>query len=115
MAFRMRYRQNRTHFAGGMLASAGGGSRTFAPEEIAFDPLRRWRSPRSGAEYPIAMRVRAGTMRFELAPLMDDQELDALMSTGTIYWEGAARALADGGETGRGYLELTGYWKPMRL
>lgn len=115
MAFRMRDRQNRTHFAGGTLASAGDGSRTFTPDEIVFEPLRRWRSPRSGVEYPVAMRVRAGARLWELAPLMDDQELDARMSTGTIYWEGAVRALADGAEAGRGYLELTGYWKPMRL
>ncbi|MGE3160892.1 MAG: lipocalin family protein, partial [Burkholderiales bacterium] len=43
------------------------------------------------------------------------QELDARESTGTIYWEGAVRALADGREVGRGYLELTGYWRPMAL
>jgi hypothetical protein len=28
---------------------------------------------------------------------------------------GAVRALQDGREAGRGYLELTGYWKPMKL
>ena len=43
------------------------------------------------------------------------QELDARASTGTIYWEGAVRALKAGKEVGRGYLELTGYWKPMAL
>jgi predicted secreted hydrolase len=50
---------------------------------------------------------------------MDDQELDARASTGTIYWEGAVRAYEGErrGETpiGRGYLELTGYWRPMKL
>jgi predicted secreted hydrolase len=46
---------------------------------------------------------------------MDDQELDARASTGTIYWEGAVRALRAGREAGRGYLELTGYWNPLRL
>jgi predicted secreted hydrolase len=46
---------------------------------------------------------------------MDDQELDARASTGTIYWEGAVRAFDRDNEIGRGYLELTGYWKPMKL
>jgi predicted secreted hydrolase len=46
---------------------------------------------------------------------MDDQELDARTSTGTIYWEGAVRALRDGREAGRGYLELTGYEAPLKL
>jgi len=46
---------------------------------------------------------------------MDDQELDARASVGTIYWEGAVRAFRDANEVGRGYLELTGYWRPMKL
>jgi predicted secreted hydrolase len=34
---------------------------------------------------------------------------------GALYWEGAVRALQSGRETGRGYLELTGYGKPLKL
>jgi predicted secreted hydrolase len=61
------------------------------------------------------MRVRAGDLQLDLEPMMDDQELDARGSTGTIYWEGAVRALRGGQRVGRGYLELTGYWNPVRL
>jgi predicted secreted hydrolase len=50
-----------------------------------------------------------------LEPLMDDQELDSRASTGTIYWEGAVSAFKGDAAVGRGYLELTGYWKPMKL
>ena len=50
-----------------------------------------------------------------LKPLMDDQELDSRASTGTIYWEGAVTATRNTAEVGRGYLELTGYWRPMKL
>ena len=50
-----------------------------------------------------------------LEPLMDDQELDSRLSTGTIYWEGAVSALQGTNVVGRGYLELTGYWKPIKL
>jgi predicted secreted hydrolase len=46
---------------------------------------------------------------------MDDPELDARVDTGTIYWEGAVRAIQAGREIGRGYLELTGYGKPLKL
>jgi predicted secreted hydrolase len=46
---------------------------------------------------------------------MDDQELDARATSGTIYWEGAVRAVEGGREAGRGYLELTGYWKPLQM
>jgi predicted secreted hydrolase len=61
------------------------------------------------------MRVTAGGESYDLAPLMDDQELDARRSTGTIYWEGAVRVLRAGSEIGRGYLELAGYWRPLEL
>jgi predicted secreted hydrolase len=100
MAFRMRDKSGRT---------------LYAPPGVTFEPVRMWRSPRTGVEYPIAMRVTSAGTSYLLDPLMDDQELDARTSTGTIYWEGAVRALRDGREAGRGYLELTGYWKPMRL
>lgn len=87
----------------------------YAPAGTAFTPLRSWRSPRTGVEYPVAMRVAAGGEQFDLTPLMDDQELDARRSTGNIYWEGAVRALHAGSEVGRGYLELTGYGRPLEL
>ena len=59
--------------------------------------------------------LRAAGVSYELEPLMDDQELDARASTGTIYWEGAVRALVEGREVGRGYLELTGYGESLKL
>ena len=46
-------------------------------------------------------------MASALSPLLEDQELDARASTGTLYWEGAVRIT--GSAAGRGYLELTGY------
>jgi len=100
MAFRIRDRQGGVYYA---------------PPGVAFEPRRAWRSPRTGVEYPVSMRVEANGQAYDLEPLMDDQELDARRSTGTIYWEGAVRALQSGKEVGRGYLELTGYWRPMEL
>jgi predicted secreted hydrolase len=96
MGFRMRDQAGATHYA---------------PPGIAMKPLRIWKSPRTGVEYPVSMQL--NDLRLE--PLMDDQELDSRLSTGTIYWEGAVRAFRGNAEVGRGYLELTGYWKPMKL
>ena len=59
--------------------------------------------------------VRAGDLELAIEPLFDDQEHDARASSGTIYWEGAARALRNGKPVGLGYLELTGYWRRMEL
>jgi predicted secreted hydrolase len=87
------------------------GSIHYAPPGVSMKPLRWWQSPRTGVRYPVSMEVNG----LRLEPLMDDQELDSRASTGTIYWEGAVRAFKDRNEIGRGYLELTGYWKPMKL
>ena len=115
MAFRIRDRDNAAYWAGGALQDSAGNAHAFAPAEIAFTPLRRWRSPRTGIEYPVAFRLAAGSVEWTLEPLQDDQELDARASVGTIYWEGAVCALAQGREVGRGYLELTGYGSALKL
>jgi predicted secreted hydrolase len=115
MAFRIRERSGGALWAGGALRAADGRVRSFEPNEIGFAPERRWRSTRTGIEYPVAMQLHAGELDLALVPLMDDQELDSRASTGTIYWEGAVRAMQAGRETGRGYLELTGYGQSLRL
>ena len=115
MAFRIRTREGGVFWAGGTHRSADGRVRVLRPQEVAFEPTRHWRSPRTRAEYPVAMRLRAGALDLTLEPSMDDQELDSRASTGTIYWEGAVRAMSGGSSLGQGYLELTGYWKPLKL
>ncbi len=100
MAFRMRDKHGKT---------------AFAPEGISFEPIRTWKSPRTGVAYPVSVLVKAKEKEYRLEPLMDDQELDARASTGTIYWEGAVTAFRGQAPAGRGYLELTGYWRPMAL
>ena len=114
MAFRIRKKGGGVVWAGGTLKTERGKT-VFTPAQVAFEPLRTWRSPRTSVEYPVAMRVAAGTESWDLEPLMDDQELDSRASTGTIYWEGAVRAMQGGKEAGRGYLELTGYWQPLKM
>ncbi len=115
MAFRMRGPQGETLWAGGARRGPDGKAVALRREQVEFAPRRSWRSPRTGTLYPVAFSVRAGELLVEVEPLLDDQELDARGSTGTIYWEGAVRALSGGQVIGKGYLELTGYWKPMDL
>jgi len=115
MAFRIRDKAGGVVWAGGTLRERDGPARALGPGDVRFVPTRSWRSPRTGVDYPVAMRVTAGATDITLEPLIDDQELDSRASTGTIYWEGAVRALTGGREVGRGYLELTGYGMPLRL
>lgn len=113
MAFRIRGKDGGTVWASATLRAGGGSARSFGPGEVSFLPQRRWHSAASGVEYPVAMQVDVGGRRFRLEPLMDEQELDARATAGTLYWEGAVRV--DGAATGRGYLELTGYADALRL
>jgi predicted secreted hydrolase len=102
-------------FAYASLRDAQGKVQVFGPDAVRFTPLRRWTSPRTRADYPVAVRIEVGARTFESQPLLDDQELDSRMSTGAVYWEGASRLLEAGRLAGRGYLEMTGYVVPMRL
>jgi predicted secreted hydrolase len=115
MAFRMRDHQGRSYWAGGTLRDAHGKVRVFGPEEVSFSPGRLWRSPRSGVSYPVAWQLRIGDRRFAIEPLLDDQENDARLSSGAIYWEGAVRVQENALAVGQGYLELTGYQRPLSL
>ena len=115
MAFRLRGDREAALWAAASLRRADGSTQIFPPAAIAFEPLRQWRSPRTGITYPVEWRVRIEQRVFQLQVLMDDQELDSRRSTGAIYWEGAVRLLEGGREIGRGYLEMTGYGDKIRL
>src|SRR6185312_10073097 len=112
---RIRDASGRSLWAGGAWRDADGITHTLGQSDVDFMPLRRWRSPRTGTEYPIAFRIRVGNVVVTLDPLFDDQELDARAGVGVVYWEGAVRARRDARSGGRGYLELTGYGEPLRI
>jgi len=114
MAFRLRCADGTALWAAATLRDASG-TRTFTPDEVAFELLRQWTSQRTGITYPVEWRIRVGNRVFRVSPLFDDQELDSRLSTGNVYWEGAVILSEDGRETGRGYLEMTGYGERIRI
>jgi predicted secreted hydrolase len=114
MAFRLRDPAGGTVWAGATQRS-NGKVRAFASDEVRFVPGRTWRSPRTGVTWPVEMTFDVAGQSWRITPMMDDQELDARGSTGTLYWEGAVTATGPGGATGRGYLELTGYAGRLRF
>ena len=115
MAFRIRDRQGNRFWAGATHRAASGMTRTFAPEAVRFNAARHWQSARTGTRYPIAWSITAGEVVVNVEPYMEDQEQDAGTTTGAVYWEGAVQAFSNGARVGSGYLELTGYGKPLRL
>ncbi len=115
MAFQIRGKDGNKVWAYAALRDSSGRMTLFTPEEVSFEPQRTWRSPRTDATYPVAMRIKTGSTEWLLAPLQDDQELDSRQSVGAVYWEGAVTVTRDGQPAGRGYFEMTGYVKPLRL
>jgi predicted secreted hydrolase len=116
MVQRIRAMDGSQYWGGATLREPGKPDRVFAASEVAWSPLRRWRSPRTGVEYPVEWQITVGGRTIRLRPLLDDQENDARASTGTLYWEGAVRAFDERDQAlGRGYLELTGYGERLRL
>lgn len=114
VAFRIRDGDDRTVWAGGSLRRPDGSVTRFAPGDVTFIAVRRWRSPRTDALYPVeqvlTVRLPEGERSFPMSPLFDDQELDGRATGLPVYWEGAVRTPG-----GRGYLELTGYASPLSL
>jgi predicted secreted hydrolase len=87
--------------------------------EMTIEPLSSWRSPRSGATYPMGWTIRVPSLRIALTvkPLLEDQELVTRASTQVTYWEGAVDVTGSSGNIsvrGAGYVEMTGYDRAFR-
>ena len=108
MLFQVRGRGDEALYAGGTLRRADGSRVVFGPRDVRFVPRRHWRSPVTGALYPVeaefVVKLGGGERRYALKPLLDAQELDGRAAGMPAYWEGAVSMTG-----GRGYLELTGY------
>ena len=80
-----------------------------------LQPLAWWTSPKTGAKYPIRWRIAVPSLHLDLecAAAIPEQELVGEDEASPTYWEGAV--VYSGTRAGVGYLEMTGYAKPMRL
>jgi predicted secreted hydrolase len=120
MLFEMRRSDGRRDpHSSGTLVDRDGRARHLGANEFTLTPLDTWRSPDSGADYPIAWRLAlpGHGLQVEARAVVPAQELRTERSTAVTYWEGAIdvtgtrRGRAVGG---RGYLEMTGYTgRPM--
>ncbi len=88
--------------------------RHLAAEQWSMEPQGRWRSPETGADYPVSWHLRVPSLELDLRvrPSLEDQEMVAPGGGRFTYWEGMVRAegrRATTPVTGKGFLELTGY------
>jgi predicted secreted hydrolase len=114
MAFRMRDAAKDTLFSEWDWRDARG-KVIEKQNDVSWQPLGQWRSPRSLLIYPDRFQLRLAGRTLTLQPLMPDQEVNAQASTGGFYYEGAVELTENGKLLGRGYLELTGYGAPVVL
>lgn len=115
MAFQIRGKDGAKRWAHAALRDRFGHTTQFSQDQVRFVAQRTWRSPRTNASYPVAVRIETGELTWQLSPLQDDQELDSRQSIGSVYWEGAVTVTRNGRPAGRAYLEMTGYFKPLKL
>ena len=131
MVFQVRDHRGAALWAGGARRFRDGTVERYAPGNVSFTTTRLWDGGVTSTAWPIAQAisiapspndkrpdVKVTPLDFTVEPIVDSQEIDARTTTGTIYWEGAVRASANDGRgraLGRGYLELTGYWRPMKF
>ena len=115
-AFQLRQRDGTALWDGGSFRSAKGDLYIAGPGETQFAAQRKWTSPASNTTYPVEWIVRTPADFYRVRALVDNQELDSRASTGSIYWEGLSELIDSNGRTvGSGYLEMTGYARPLRL
>lgn len=106
MLFRLRARGDVDDYRHGMLISPAGRPRALDPSRISLQPLGQ--TPVAGRALPLHWRV-------DLPEIGRSLEVEALhpaqwLDVDFPYWEGVVLVRGDGaGNSGRGYLELTGY------
>ena len=99
----------------GTYIDRAGGATHLKRSDFDLQPLAFWRSPNTGARYPVRWRISIAPLHLtlECSAAVADQELAAEGDVGTTYWEGAVTY--GGSVSGVGYLEMTGYDKPVHL
>ena len=96
----------------GTYIDAAGAAHHMETKDFRLTPLEKW------TRYPVHWRIEVPSLKIQLEcrARVDDQELKATKS-GNNYWEGAVSYTGSysGSSRGVGYLEMTGYDKPVEF
>jgi predicted secreted hydrolase len=108
-------------FSSGTYVDEHGKSTPLHASDFSLTPSgETWKSPVTSATYPIAWKIAIPRLGIELESRTDlkSQEISGETEIAPSYWEGAIRLSGHQGTTkvdGVGYLELTGYDRPLDL
>src|SRR5262249_8988099 len=102
----------------GSLVTSDGSVIHIRRDQMRIQTTGKWKSPRSGATYPMGWRISVPAFGIEVDvnPAMRNQEL-ITHSTNATHWEGAVDARGRFGNVavaGPGYVEMTGYDRALR-
>lgn len=122
MLFRIR-RKDRSidPYSAGTYIDASGRSVHLRKQDFSLIPAEEsWKSPVTGAIYPVLWRILVPKLKIELAVTtrLDPQELSGESQIIPSYWEGAIDLNGRRGNAnlaGSGYLEMTGYDRAVEL
>ena len=115
MCYQLRNSEGRVSpFSSGTFVDSDGNPMRLGAADFTIKPTGSWKSPRTGAEYPSGWSITSTKLgiEVEVAPVMQDQELDTRGSTMIVYWEGACTVsgtMNGANVMGDAYVELVGY------
>lgn len=116
MLFQIRRKDGtRDPFSGGTWVAKDGATVSVKDGDFELDPVRFWKSPETGANYPVEWKIRIPKIELDLQveARLEKQEFS---HPPISYWEGSIRATGSrsaGPIAGKGYLEMTGYAGPI--
>ena len=99
----------------GTFVDAQGAVTSLDESDFTLEPVDTWSSTASDGQYPVKWRITIPRlqMQLEVSAALNDQELRLKP---IMYWEGSIRASGTVGNKdirGSGYLEMTGYARPL--
>jgi predicted secreted hydrolase len=122
MLFRIRWKDGSLDpFSAGTYVDAHRKSTHLRADDFTLQPLsENWTSPITHANYPIAWKLAIPKLEIELEThtALATQELTGKTKIAPSYWEGAITLEGHRGKSplsGVGYLEMTGYDRPVSL
>jgi predicted secreted hydrolase len=115
MIYRLRDKSGRTNYLSGTRVDRAGTVIYLSASDITLNSSNSWKSPATGATYPQQWQLTIkGTPPLIVRTHLTNQELQTPNSTDVTYYEGTVEVQdSTGHPTGEGYLEMTGYAKPL--
>jgi predicted secreted hydrolase len=118
MLYRLRSKSGNDRFSSGTYVDAAGKAHYLDASQFDIKPAATWHSSDSGATYPISWHISVPSLALKLTQetALKGQELFEPENVTPTYWEGAVTysGTLDAAKVhGVGYLEMTGYAKPL--